>query len=79
MMLITTECSDLSVHRARIEGRQRFIPDWYELDWSPVEHALASWQAPDDADLHLDTAGPWDGILGQLRAHFDRMGVLRRA
>ena len=29
-------CSDEQVHRSRIEGRQRGIPEWYELDWAHV-------------------------------------------
>ena len=30
-------CSDIDVHRSRVEGRQRRIPGWYELDWDHVE------------------------------------------
>ena len=34
LTVILTECSDRDLHRSRIEGRQRGIPDWYEVDWS---------------------------------------------
>ena len=30
-------CSDIDVHRSRVDGRQRQIPGWYELDWDHVE------------------------------------------
>ena len=31
-----TSCRDAELHRARVEGRQRQIPGWYELDWDHV-------------------------------------------
>jgi hypothetical protein len=30
-------CTDVEIHRARIEGRSRNIPGWYELTWERVE------------------------------------------
>jgi|SRR5208282_62773 len=27
-------CSDADIHRARLEARDRAIPDWYELTWA---------------------------------------------
>ena len=71
MVLIATQCSNVLVHRSRIEGRQRLIPNWYELDWNQVEQSLASWDQPLDADLHLDTAEAWDVIFSQLCSQFD--------
>ena len=43
--LILTECADEEIHRARIEGRYRLIPNWYELDWDHVERTrnLRKW------------------------------------
>ena len=34
--VIECVCSDEHVHRARIEGRDRDIPGWYELEWEKV-------------------------------------------
>jgi predicted kinase len=65
-VLIATTCSDPGVHRSRIEGRQRHIPDWYELDWEHVAEALVRWEPPADADLTLDAADPWDGNVSRL-------------
>ncbi|MCP4428860.1 MAG: ATP-binding protein, partial [Chloroflexi bacterium] len=29
-------CSDETIHRARLHGRQRQIPGWHELTWADV-------------------------------------------
>jgi predicted kinase len=52
-LLVLTECADLSIHRSRIEGRQRSIPDWYELDWDHVHRSQSRWDRPESADLIL--------------------------
>jgi len=65
-VVITTECSDRSAHRSRILGRQRLIPDWYELCWEDVEHAIAGWEHA-DGDLNLDAAQPWSENEAALR------------
>jgi predicted kinase len=58
-LVVMTECSDPELHRARIEGRQRGIPGWYELDWGHVAGARSEWEAPGDVDLVLEaTASP---------------------
>lgn len=53
LVVILTECADLEVHRSRVEGRDRAIPDWYELDWDHVQLSRAGWEAPDRVDLRL--------------------------
>ncbi|HEY2214310.1 MAG TPA: AAA family ATPase, partial [Acidimicrobiales bacterium] len=35
-VLIATHCSDVGLHQSRLEGRQRHIPNWYELSWDQV-------------------------------------------
>ena len=44
-LVVMTSCPDAGLHRARVEGRQRQIPNWYELDWDHVERARAAWAA----------------------------------
>jgi predicted kinase len=68
-VVIETYCSDVALHRSRVEGRQRSIPDWYELDWRHVEGARDTWQSPDGVDLRLDAAHNWEAnaaLLGAL-------------
>jgi predicted kinase len=36
-ILIMTECDDAGLHRERVAGRQRRIPNWYELDWDHLQ------------------------------------------
>jgi hypothetical protein len=67
-----TQCSDPELHRSRIEGRQRGIPGWYELDWDHVARARAEWEALDDVDLVLDAAAPADQNAMSLRAALSR-------
>jgi len=53
LVLILTDCADIEVHRSHIEGRQRRIPNWYELDWDHVQRTRVSWEPPDEVDLFL--------------------------
>jgi hypothetical protein len=70
MVVIATQCSDPSVHRSRVEGRERLIPNWHELDWVRVERSRATWESPDDADLSLDAATDWNDNLALLNNLF---------
>ncbi len=57
-VVIVTVMSDAGLHRSRIDGRDRAIPNWYELDWSHVQRSMTTWAPPDDADLTLDGVDP---------------------
>ncbi len=54
-MIVVARCDDLPAQRARIEGRRRDIPGWYELDWEHVSQARQHWEQPGDVDIELDT------------------------
>jgi hypothetical protein len=69
-VVVATHCSDPALHRSRVEGRQRHIPNWYELEWSQVERALRAWEPPVRASLTLDSADDWEGNADQLRVLF---------
>jgi predicted kinase len=58
MVLILTTCSDLVLHRSRIESRRRNIPNWYELEWEHVERVRAEWEPPSSPDLIVDAVAP---------------------
>ena len=59
---------DAGLHRSRVEGRQRHIPNWYELDWDHVERARSTWVPPDGLDLVLTPATPVEENAERLRA-----------
>jgi predicted kinase len=69
-VMIATQCSDRALHRSRIEGRQRSIPNWYEVGWSGVERALHVWEQPEHAHLYLDAADSWDANAALLASLF---------
>jgi predicted kinase len=54
-VVVMTSCGDGALHRSRVEGRQRAIPNWYELDWDHVEQARSAWEPPHDVDLVLES------------------------
>ncbi len=67
-LVVMTSCADADLHRSRVEGRQRLIPGWYELDWTQVERSRESWEPPDDVDLALDGDDSVELNVGRLRA-----------
>lgn len=44
MAVVECICSDVAVHRSRVEGRERGIPGWYELAWEQVERGRRLYQ-----------------------------------
>ncbi len=66
-LVVMTRCADPDVHRARVEGRRRHIPNWYELEWDHVQRSRASWVAPGDVDLVLEATDPVDANADTLR------------
>jgi hypothetical protein len=67
-LVVMTSCADAALHRSRVEGRRRQIPDWYELDWTHVARARDSWEPPDDVDLVLEAGDSLERNVGRLRA-----------
>lgn len=49
-------CSDESLHRARLNERQRHIPGWHELEWSEVERVKGYYVPWEGGHLVLDMA-----------------------
>lgn len=68
VFVVLTSCSEVPVHRTRVQGRSRLIPGWHELTWDNVNHFLDTWVAPSNVDLHLDAANSLQGNLAQLLA-----------
>jgi predicted kinase len=67
-VVVMTSCLDATMHRGRVEGRQRRIPDWYELDWDHVQRARSEWVPPAGIDLVLEAIESVDDNAEALRA-----------
>jgi predicted kinase len=66
--VIECVCSNISVHRERLEQRQRNIPGWHELQWSDVEFVQSYFAPWDEERLILDSVNPIDqNILAALK------------
>jgi len=65
-VLVLMECHDVALHRSRVEGRQREIPNWYELNWDHVLRARHTWVPINDADLVVDAAHSIEQNIAQL-------------
>ncbi len=53
--VIECVCSDIALHRERLEKRQRHIPGWHELKWSEVEFVRSYYAPWDEERLILDS------------------------
>jgi predicted kinase len=53
-------CSDVGLHRKRLEERQRGIPGWHELQWSEVEGVKSYYALWNEPRLVLDAVNSFD-------------------
>jgi hypothetical protein len=56
--VIECTCADIDIHRSRVEGRQRNIPDWYELPWERVARGRELYPLLSAPKLALDAGVP---------------------
>lgn len=66
---IEVTCSDRSLHRRRLEGRQRDIDGFVEPAWASVEARRANFDAWDEDRLVLDSVAPLPGNVRIAMAH----------
>ena len=72
LVLIECICSDVAVHRQRVEGRVRDIPGWHEVGWDHVVRMRAE-TPPLTADrLVVDAIEPFDDNLQRVRAYISQ-------
>jgi predicted kinase len=69
MYVVECICSDIAVHRARIEGRDRAIPGWDELEWEWVANARQRYQPLECEKLVLDAVEPIADNLARVRKY----------
>ncbi|GAA2264486.1 AAA family ATPase [Glycomyces scopariae] len=59
-------CSDVDLHRSRMDGRVRGIPGWHEIDWDHVER-LKTWLPPLTVErLQVDAVDPVEANLAKV-------------
>ena len=68
---IGVECvlPDEAEHRGRIEGRDRAIPGWDELEWAFVANSRAIYEPLKEPKLTINATNLVDNNLALLRAH----------
>ncbi|HEV7657244.1 MAG TPA: AAA family ATPase [Mycobacteriales bacterium] len=63
LVVVQCVCSDVAVHRSRIEGRVRGIPGWHEVGWDHVERMRREFRPVTDPELTLDAVDPAEDNL----------------
>jgi hypothetical protein len=69
MYVIECVCSDIAIHRERVEGRTREIPGWRELRWEWVELSRQNYEPLRGEKLVLDAVHPLADNLARARAY----------
>lgn len=59
--IVDCVCSDEHEHRRRVEGRQRHIPGWRDVDWNHVQRMRT-----ETPPLTVDAINPVDDNLGRI-------------
>lgn len=62
-------CSDIGPHRSRVDGRQRGIPGWYELDWDQVARGRQLYEPLPDPKVVIDAVDSVDDNFRRVRQH----------
>ena len=70
--VIECTCSDIEIHRSRIEQRVRNIPDWYELTWDRVLRGRDLYLRLTGPKLELDTISPFDQTIALAKRYVIR-------
>jgi len=61
-LVIECSCSDMQLHKKRVEGRKRSIPGMNEVSWQRVEERRREYESWTDDRLVLDTAQGFEGV-----------------
>lgn len=69
LRVIECVCSDVELHRSRVEGRRRNIPNWHEIDWAHVERMREEFPPLTVDRLTVDAVDSVATNLGKIHAH----------
>lgn len=73
--VVETVCSDVTLHRSRVEGRRRGIPGWHEITWEHVERMRARLEPWSGDTLRVDAVAPLADNLGAVLAYLGEAPV----
>lgn len=62
-------CTDIAVHRSRVDGRERRIPGWYELEWDHVEKGRQLYEPLPGPKVVIDAVDGVDQNLDRVQRH----------
>ncbi|THV21720.1 AAA family ATPase [Glycomyces paridis] len=69
LRVVECVCTDLDLHRRRVEGRKRNIPNWHEIDWDHVERMRREHPPLTVDRLTVDAVDPIETNLDKVRAY----------
>ncbi|WP_051703811.1 AAA family ATPase [Glycomyces sp. NRRL B-16210] len=75
LRVIECVCSDVELHRSRVEGRKRNIPNWHEIDWAHVERMREEFPPLTVDRLTVDAVEPIEANLDKIHAHLTTPAV----
>jgi AAA domain len=71
LLVVECVCSDLAVHRARVEGRVRGIPGWHEIGWDHVERMRGEFPPLTVDRLVVDALVPVEENVGAVLSYLE--------
>ncbi|MDA1358923.1 ATP-binding protein [Glycomyces luteolus] len=72
LRVVECTCSDVELHRSRVEGRVRGIPGWHEIDWAHVERMRAELPSFTLERLVTDAADPLETNMDKIHDYLSR-------
>lgn len=69
LKIVECVCSDLALHRQRLESRKRNLPGLREPTWPEVEQRRATFVPWPEPRLLIDTVRPLETLLAQVRQY----------
>jgi predicted kinase len=71
LVIVECVCSDPDLHRQRVEGRERGIPGWHEVDWEHVQRMRVEFPPLGVERLMVDAV---DALEDNARSVLDHLG-----
>lgn len=75
LYVVETVCSDVALHRQRVEGRRRSIPGWHEITWEHVERMRERLEPWSGKHLRVDAVEPLADNIAAVLAYIGEASV----